>query len=268
MSAGTRIEWADHTFNPWWGCTKVSPGCDNCYAETLSQRFGDDVWGHGKQRKIASETTWKQPYSWDRQASKAGTRARVFCASMSDVLEGGDALDAARRRLWALIEDTPNLDWMLLTKRPHRIKRDIPWTTNWPDNVWMGVSVEDQEWADKRIPHLADCGAQVKFLSAEPLLEELDIGNYSFDIHWVIAGGESGPMARHSLPSNFARLRDQCARFGIPFLFKQWGEWAPSVHDGITVVTRVGKKKAGRLLDGLEHNGFPESRGLCQTSLL
>lgn len=290
MSEKTAISWTHHTFNPWWGCTKVSEACRFCYAERDANRFAPGLWGADAPRKPASEATWREPLRWDRAAEKAGVRRRVFCASMADVFEDRRDLDAARARLWALIETTPNLDWLLLTKRPGRVNALSPlrWLTARPSNAWVGTTVEDQAAADARIPELLEVHAAVRFLSCEPLLGPVNLGSCldveagcpldcaacDHKIDWVIAGGESGAAARPMHPAWIRALRDQCSEAGVPFHFKQWGEFSasippaglktsdPLVTDGAggwTAMRRVGKKAAGRLLDGLEHNGFPVS---------
>ena len=272
MARDSRIEWTDHTFNPWWGCTKVSPACDHCYAEAWARRVGFDIWSAGKPRRQLSEAYWGQPAKWNAAAERAGERARVFCASMADVFEWKKGLSAARRRLWHVIEATPHLDWLLLTKRPHLVQRLSPWGDRWPDNIWLGTTVEGQRWADKRLPFLKDIPARVRFLSCEPLLDsiELDPWLVSGAVHWVIAGGESGPRARPSDPRWFHDIRDRCRDYGVPFHFKQWGDWAPvDVVSGAvprsvsaegaysTPMGRYGKKIAGRVLDDRTWDGFP-----------
>ena len=143
MGKNSSIEWTDHTFNPWWGCVRVSPGCQNCYAETWAKRVGADVWGAGADRRFFGEKHWQEPVKWNRTASESSPRKRVFCASMADVFELRTDLDTARQQLWKLIIETSNLDWLLLTKRPENIRSMAPWTV-WPDNVWIGTTVEDQ----------------------------------------------------------------------------------------------------------------------------
>lgn len=255
MSQNSKIEWTDHTFNPWWGCAKVSPACKNCYAERLADRFGKGEWTPDGARAAASEATWATPQKWNRDAAKTGVRARVFCASMADVFEDRADLDPLRERLWALITATPHLDWLLLTKRPD-VMACWAETHPWPVNAWAGATVEDQRRADERIPALLRVPARVRFLSCEPLLGGLDLDPSG--IHWVIAGGESGPGARPSHPDWFRSLRDQCTAADVPFHFKQWGEFAPSGDGFGTNVRRVGKHAAGRLLDGVEHNDYPK----------
>ena len=273
MARNSKIEWTDHTFNPWWGCTKVSPACDHCYAETWARRVGLDVWSSGKPRRFLSDAYWQQPHRWNKQARIANQRARVFCASMSDVFEWKKELTPWRHKLWELIEETPYLDWLLLTKRPHLITRMTPWNDDWPRNVWLGVTVENQKWAEKRLPHLESIPANIRFLSCEPLLGEIDLRDWLEQnvIHWVIAGGESGFNARPSNPDWFLSLRDQCLAHDIPFHFKQWGDWAPTdaVAGNVlprsvlvdeffpTTIGRFGKKTSGRILDGRTWDALP-----------
>ena len=176
MAKNSRIEWTTHTFNPWWGCVKVSPACKHCYAESWAKRVGQPVWGIRADRRFFGEAHWNEPLRWDREAAQSGERARVFCASMADVFEDRGDLDPWRDRLWALIEATPNLDWLLLTKRPQHIASMAPWDDRWPANVWLGTTVEDQDCADERLPLLAAVPAAVRFISAEPLLGPVDLG--------------------------------------------------------------------------------------------
>lgn len=330
MAENSAIEWTHHTFNPWRGCTKVSPGCENCYAEKLSRRnpavLGE--WGPSGVRVVAAESYWKQPFKWDRDAAKAGERRRVFCASLADVFEDRPELVGPRMRLFSLIRQTPHLDWLLLTKRlngpafgywlPSYFYDGAadydgqPWP---PPNVWLGVSVEDQRRGVERIPRLLTTPAAVHFLSVEPLLGPVDLTSLAVDeelcaecghqplvnalhiptvrcpccvegaeslawhrIDWVIVGGESGPGARPMHPDWARSLRAQCIAADTAFFFKQWGEWLPysqvrpgQVNDAFhfstervkldddKMASRVGKKAAGRLLDGREWNEFPEA---------
>ncbi|MGB7542711.1 MAG: phage Gp37/Gp68 family protein [Burkholderiales bacterium] len=278
MARNSAIEWTHHTFNPWWGCTKVSAGCKNCYAETFAHRIGQSIWGASAERRFFGEAHWRDPLRWDTEARREGTRRRVFCASMSDIFEGRKELDALRDRLWRVIDDTRSLDWLLLTKRPERIARYVPWRDRWPANVWLGVTTENQRWADKRIPLLLEFPAAVRFLSCEPLLGSIDLTrwlNQSRCLDWVIAGGESGHKARPMNPEWARRLRDQCGAASVPFHFKQWGHWGPDyanaaetrkrvrlVDSGGAPVTlvRLGKHAAGRNLDGRTWDEFPASR--------
>ena len=286
MGENTTSEWATHTFNAWEGCTKVSPGCANCYAEARNRRFGGGVsrnWGPDAPRRLTAVSTWLQVERWNRLAAGAAERPRVFVNSLSDWLDAevdpvwlGKLLDVARR--------CEHLDFLLLTKRPHRWRvrvqaahdalcASIPalgvWLSEWLDgsprrNVWVGTTVEDQRRMLQRHRDLMIIPSPVHFWSAEPLLTALDVKAAWTDHgapQWVIVGGESGYKARSMHPNWVRSLRDECAAAGVPFLFKQWGEWAPGnlLLDGADVY-RAGKKVSGRLLDGVEHNEFPEVR--------
>lgn len=354
----SRIEWTTHTWNPWIGCTKISPGCANCYAWYLMAiRMKRVQWGKGHKRGRTSAAYWRRPFAWDADAKARGVRTKVFCASLADWLDEeveiewfAEFLDVVRR--------TTHLDWQLLTKRPWnwiaRISaaaayaankaRDIlsptesnrlfdlgQWLIAWmeghaPANVWAGTSVENQDCADKRIPELLKIPARVRFLSCEPLLGPVSLVQWLYPegrcgeclelirvrrdsvscgcccegpeptlertdlIDWVICGGESGHDARPMHPEWARELRDECKGAGVPFLFKQWGEWIPvdqslpgtkigpaDAHPGCSgtvlqlngreefafppgamTCLDLGKKITGRLLDGVEHNGFPE----------
>ncbi len=275
MGKDSKIEWTTHTFNPWWGCTKVSEACKHCYAESWAKRVGKDVWGPGAQRRTFGDDHWKQPLQWNALAHGAVERPRVFCASMADVFEDREELDSHRARLWDLIEATPNLDWLLLTKRPENVIERVRWGQHWPSNVWIGTTVELQKRADELLPHLAEIPAKVRFISAEPLLGPLELRKWlGTSIDWVITGGESGPKARPASPGWFRSLMIQCMESDVPFHFKQWGDWAPGnavnlprskslrialAADG-TEMHRVGKKVAGRQLDGNEWDGLPRAR--------
>lgn len=268
MGQLSTIEWTDHTFNPWWGCTKVSPGCAHCYAETWSARYGHKIWGPRASRRIFGEQHWNEPLKWNRKATLRGRRERVFCASMADVFEDNLSIDLERVKLWALIEETPMLDWLLLTKRPENMVRFAPWREIWPPNVWAMTSVENQEQAEKRIPFLTQVPAVVRGLSVEPLIGAVDLAPWLDSIHWVIVGGESGRESRPMNPAWVSDVRDQCATADVPFFFKQWGEWAPSLPDAESYrvmdetiwqdhMQRLGKKTAGRLLDGRTWDDLP-----------
>ncbi len=272
MGANSKIEWTTHTFNPWWGCVKVSEACKHCYAEAWAKRVGQQLWGPSSNRRFFGAKHWAEPLRWNAEAAHTGIRPRVFCASMADVFEDREELISHRRRLFDLIEATPAMDWLLLTKRPMNVPRLAAWGEVWPANVWVGTTVELQKRADELLPHLSAIRAQVKFISAEPLLGSLSIERHlGSTVNWVITGGESGPNARPASPSWFRSLLEQCMRQKVPFHFKQWGDWAPEnsaiVHparrlriayseDG-TGMIRVGKKLAGRVLDGAEWDGLP-----------
>lgn len=272
MAKNSKIEWTHHTFNPWWGCTKISPGCDFCYAETWALRVGSAVWGARAERRFFSDAHWKEPLRWNQEAANDRQRRRVFCASMADVFENRPELDPWRDRLWDLIARTPWLDWLLLTKRPSLVARYVPWEQAWPSNVWLGVTVEAQEWVEQRLPHLVTLPAAVRFLSCEPLLGPLALHPYLERIDWLIAGGESGLRARPMNPEWPRSLRDQCLQAGVAFHFKQWGHWHPvnpsefrrtvRMQDasGNTIwMAPMGKSAAGRDLDGRQWDEIPMS---------
>lgn len=279
MGQNSKIEWTHHTFNPWWGCVRVSPACKNCYAESWAKRVGVDVWGTTAERRFFSEKHWAEPFKWNREAAAAGERRRVFCASMADVFENRRDLDPWRAKLWPIIEATPALDWLLLTKRPQHVGRLVRWGDRWPANVWLGTTAESQKWADKRIPLLLRYPAAVRFVSCEPLLDDLDVSRWlapagtGGGLNWVIAGGESGPKSRPMNPVWAESIRDQCSAAGVPFHFKQWGHWGPDAGgptarvQTIQVVDRagntiklfkVGKRASGRLLDGATWDQLPQ----------
>ena len=283
MADTTKIEWtatrlADgtllpgYTFNPWTGCTKVSPGCDHCYAEGWSKRSGHVEWGPHGSRRRTSAANWAKPIKWNAEAEATGIRRKVFCASLADVFDNHASITSGwRGDLWHLIYRTPHLDWLLLTKRPQNIAKMLPegygapaWGDGWK-NVWLGTTAENQvEW-DRRWPVLEKIPAVIRFISAEPLVSDIQMnGNSKPD--WLIVGGESGPGARPMHPDWPRSLRDQCRAAGVDFFFKQWGQWAPidgqmdvargDVLDIDNGVIRVGKARAGRLLDGREWNEF------------
>ncbi len=260
MGENSKIEWTNHTFNPWWGCARVSPACENCYAETFATvRQKLPIWGVKAERRFFGAKHWNEPFKWDRAAKAAGVRARVFCASMADVCESREDLKPWKMKLATVVNATPNLDWLFLTKRPENLAEllSIMWPerTTWPGNVWLGTTVENQKYADIRIPLLArySASAVVRFLSMEPLLGGVDLGPYLKNIDWVILGGESGNEARPSNADWFRSLRDQASAAGIAVNFKQFGEFTP---DGV----KLGKKKTGRTLDGRLWDELPTPR--------
>lgn len=272
----------------------------------MDKRFGKVKWGPTGKRIRTSADYWKQPLRWNHEAATAGERRRVFCASLADVFEAKpdqvDDLRSWRFDLWNLIDATPWLDWLILTKRPENVNDIVPYSygdDGWPSNIWIGTSVENQEWADKRIPELLNIPAAVRFLSCEPLLGPVDLSEWLWAdmpgnprlnrIHWVIVGGESGPDARPMHPDWAREIRDQCGEAGVPFFFKQQGEWTLSDYDAppnvwvdeetgkvvsrhnsspepppfnsAAIMKRIGKKQAGRQLDGREWNEFPKAGG-------
>lgn len=222
MGDTTGISWTDHTFNSWWGCTKIAPGCDNCYAATLDARTGGDYWDPKKAPRRTKQPNWKKVLKWNEQAEIENRRHKVFCGSMMDWCDNA-VPDEWRDDLWELIRATPHLDWQLLTKRATRIEACLPadWGDGYP-NVWLGVTVEDMEFGYPRINALRRIPAAVRFISAEPLLSylfEVDLSG----IDWVIIGGESGPGYRPMNPEWASHLRFLCAVQAIPVWFKQWG---------------------------------------------
>lgn len=248
MGAETNIEWTDHTFNPWWGCVKVSPGCANCYAATFDARTHgtskhvtakgetrEPHWGKDAPRRFFGDKHWREPLKWNRDAERDGVRRRVFCASMADVFEDRPDLVEPRDRLFALIHATKSLDWLLLTKRPERVMEIVPesWCDGFPGNVWFGTTAENQDEADRRIPHLLSVPAAVRFLSVEPLLGPVNLHRLSDQnglaspgidgIDWVIVGGESGPGARPCDVAWIRSVRDQCREAGVACFVKQLG---------------------------------------------
>ncbi len=316
MAENTEISWTDHTFNPWEGCQKISPGCDHCYAEARNARWNGTAinWGPGAPRRRTSISNWNKPLKWNAAHeaffAQHGHRQRVFCASLADVFDN-EVEPQWRHDLCDLIAKTPNLDWLLLTKRIGNVARLVDQSVfDACPNIWLGATVVNQEEADRDIPKLLATPARVRFLSMEPLLGPVDLrefishglvricprcrwegrgprgsgcpgcglGPEDGPLHWVIVGGESGPKARPMHPRWARDLRIQCQAARVPFHFKQWGEWAPGANfsddagipsgtscdfgedlDDNARVWRVGKKVAGRLLDGVTHDGFPEA---------
>lgn len=279
--AKTKIEWADAVWNPVTGCTKVSQGCKNCYAERLAKRLAGrcgypeaphqfDVTLHPD--RLEEPLHWRKP-------------RRVFVNSMSDLFHP-DVPYAFIRSVFEVMRICSHHTFLVLTKRPERMAELMLkeyFSGYWPaKNIWLVASVEDQQTADERIPWLLKTPAAVRGLSCEPLLGPLNIQRHLLDgwpkfapqLHWVICGGESGPNARPMHPDWARWLRDQCQVAGTPFFFKQWGEWLfenQLMGSGLTsipVVPKintvggwtyywVGKKLAGRRLDGREWNEYP-----------
>lgn len=232
MGENSAIQWTTHTFNPWIGCQKVSPGCDNCYAETLmDHRYHKVQWGPHGERKRTSPANWHMPIKWARQAAAAGgERPRVFCASLGDWLDN-QVPSSWRSDLAELIEQTPQLDWLLLTKRPENWGKHAPWHDHdVPENVWLGVTAEDQPHFDARWHHIRDIKARVHFVSYEPALGKLSMPRTKTP-NWVICGGESGANARMMDPAWARNLRDECAAEGIAFFMKQMTGKRPIPED-------------------------------------
>lgn len=313
MSETTNIEWTDATWNPIWGCSRVSKGCRHCYAEQIAGRFsGPGKPYEGLVHKVGKEWRWtgelrlakqvlKQPLHWQKPK-------RIFVNSMSDLFHE----KVSRKwldQIFAVMALCPHHTFQILTKRPERMldyisgmlkdSGEIPYYANllgkvrssWlsdafqsatskplipMENVWLGVSVEDQDTADERIPLLMQTPAAVRFISAEPLLGPVYLEDcYGENLDWVIAGGESGRDARAMDPFWARLLRDQCIAGDIPFFFKQWGSWKPLLKgedpprpcpaglyhgDQNDLMAEVGKRRAGRMLDGREWNEFPDER--------
>lgn len=238
MGENSAISWTDHTFNPWIGCTKVSPACDHCYAERDNKlRRWVPAWGTGVPRRRTK--TWAEPIKWDRKAAADGTRPRVFCASLADVFDN-EVPQAWRDDLWCLILATPNLRWMLLTKRIGNAAKMLPQTWPWP-HVGLMATLESQEVWDRDYYKLMATPAAWHGVSVEPMLGKIDIGDAKPD--WIITGGESGPGFRITEIEWVRSMREQCALNRVAFHHKQWGGLKP--------------KSNGCHLDGREHKEFP-----------
>ena len=266
VAAESKIEWTDHTFNPWTGCTKVSPGCDHCYAESWAKRSGQVKWGNSPRKRTTADY-WKGPRIWNKRAStfvaQHGRRQRVFCASLADVFDN-KAEPGWRRDLFALIQDCADLDWLLLTKRPQNIVKMLPadWGDGYP-NVWIGTTAEDQERYDQRWPVLAAVPAAVRFISYEPAIGPLRLAAHGAQPDWLICGGESGGGGR-PMHGQWARdIIDDCRKAGVAPFLKQWGSYAnnPLVAElgaDIAVAKLIDDAgKGGGLVDGQLVREFP-----------
>lgn len=215
----SKIEWTDHTFNPWVGCTKISPACDHCYAESWAKRAGKPGLWDGERRRT-TVSNWQKPLKWDRAAEAAGVRAKVFCASLADVFDNVIP-DEWRADLFRLILRTPNLDWLLLTKRIGNAKHMLP--ADWADgyrNVWLGSTICNREEYGRDADKLRAIPARIHFLSLEPLLEELGQIDLT-GIDWAIVGGESGPHSRAMEVSWAESIRYRCESYDTAFFMKQ-----------------------------------------------
>jgi protein gp37 len=273
MAEFSKIEWTDSTFNAWIGCTNISPGCDHCYAERLAQRMGIK-WGNHPRHRTRPDN-WKKPVSWNADAARFsrehGRRQRVFSASLSDWLD--NQVDPLwRADLCKLVEATPRLDWLLLTKRPQNYRKLAPshWQEHAPANVWLGITAEDREHYDQRWPILSQIGAVVRFISYEPAVGELghpDLGDGRVP-DWIISGGESGFGARVMRPAWARSVRDDCVKLRIAYFHKQWGSYAsnPLVQELAWPVEQAKQLdpdgKGGKLLDGEVWHQFPTPRRL------
>jgi protein gp37 len=262
MAEITKIEWTDSTFNPWTGCQNVSPGCEHCYAESWANRSGIVEWGPHGVRRRTSAATWANPRKWQANAATFqrthGRRQRVFCASLADVFDN-QAPPGARGDLWNLIRQCPDLDWLLLTKRPQNIAKMLPadWGARFGyPNVWLGTTTEDEKHYRLRFPVLAAIPAVLRFISYEPAVGPLGPLNLCGPLpDWIICGGESGPKARVMQHQWAATLRDECEELLIPFFFKQWGTYASNPVPPSADPPKNGK--GGGLLDGQRWRQFP-----------
>jgi protein gp37 len=239
------IAWTDYTFNPWWGCAEVSPGCANCYARTFDRRVGGKRWGLRSPRRFFGEKHWNEPLTWNRRRRGDDPRHRVFCSSMADLFERHPepdmraAQNEARARTCELIEATPLLDWQLLTKRPENVLEMVPerWRSGFPPNVWMLTTAENQAMADRRIPELLKIPARVRGASVEPMLGPVDLTEWFYRcdgdclrpdlphgepiLDWVIVGGESGPRRRPFELAWLEAIAAQCDDAGTALFVKQ-----------------------------------------------
>jgi protein gp37 len=235
MAEWSKIEWTDHTWNPWVGCEKISPACDLCYAEGWAKRAGRAELWNGT-RSQTSPTNWAKPLKWDAAAKAEGVRRRVFCASLADFFDN-QAEPHWRGEAWATIRLCPNLDWLLLTKRPQNIRKMLPpdWGSGWP-HVWLGTTVESQKYYDQRWKHLRQVPAVVRFISYEPALGPIPYLWNEPGIptrpDWIICGGESGGKKARMMDAGWAReMRDDCAASGVAFFMKQMTNKAPIPSD-------------------------------------
>lgn len=277
MSAKSSIEWTDATWNPIRGCSRVSEGCRHCYAERVAARFSgpgqpyeglalmrsDGPHWTGKVRLV--EEALELPLRWKKPR-------RIFVNSMSDLFHEG-LTDYEIGLVFDVMVQAKRHVFQVLTKRPERMRNFV--NSHWPveeSHIWLGTSVEDQETAEARIPFLLDTKAAVHWISAEPLLGPINFNSIT-PLDWVVVGGESGPRARPMHPEWARSVRDQCKGAGVPFFFKQWGEWGPELlpwrrnHPKLRML-RKGKKAAGRLLDGQEWNEYPGDRAGGQESVV
>jgi protein gp37 len=223
MGVVTKIEWCDHTFNPWWGCTEVSPLCDRCYAMALDVRwFKRTHWGPAAPRRYFGETHWRAPLKWDGLARAQGHRSRVFCASMADVFDN-EVDQSLRDRLWALVRETSNLDWVILTKRIGNAPKMLPadWGTAYA-HVWLLASV-DQAALARDVPKLLAIPAAVHGVSIEPQLGPVRLGNFARVLKWVIVGGESGAGARPFHLEWARALIGECTASATPIFVQKLG---------------------------------------------
>lgn len=273
MGEQTAISWCDHTFNLWIGCWKIDPECENCYAwATDRQRWGGEHWGRTAPRKWTGDAYWKQLAKWQRKAKADGVRRRVFVGSLMDWAETHPVdsiqaeMDARRARFWSLVEQCPDLDFLMLTKRIEDAHRYLPWYRRdrhgdfyafappWP-NVWLGTTAGTRKTLREHASPLRRTSAAVRFISCEPLLEEITASDWrdalaptsdEGPVHWLIVGGESGSKRRPMEEEWVKVARDEAERYGIAFHYKQKID--------------AGKKVHLPILDGVQHAAFPEVR--------
>jgi protein gp37 len=267
----SKIEWTDHTFNPWMGCQHVSPGCDNCYAETQNafRKWNGGTWGPHAPRKRTSVAYWKKPIKWNAEARafkrEHGHRPRVFCASLADVFDN-QVSPEWRKDLFALIRECRRLDWLMLTKRPQNIEKMLPsdWSRGYR-NVWLGVSAEDQAHFNQRWQYLQNIPSAIKFISYEPALGPLHLPKHNPLPDWLISGGESGGGARPVDPQWVRDIIAECRQRGIAPFHKQWGTYNSNplvVEQGMSRAEARAKDidkhgKGGGLVDGKLVREFP-----------
>jgi protein gp37 len=266
MGSNSKIEWTDHTFNPWLGCTNVSPGCDHCYAESWSKRSGLVKWGNHARRRT-TEGYWKGPLTWNARAGeferRHRRRQRVFCASLADVFDN-QVPPAWRVELFALIRGCRNLDWLVLTKRPQNILKMLPadWDNGYP-NVWLGTTAEDQKRFDQRWPRLRRVPAIIRFISYEPAIGPVRLPTTGPFPDWLISGGESGGGARPTQPQWVRDIVGDCDRRGVAVFHKQWGSYQNNplvVEQGLSAklaAKRDSHGKGGSFIDGSFLRQFP-----------
>jgi protein gp37 len=240
MGDTTKIAWAEHTWNPWVGCHQISPGCANCYAKVLVERWGKDF------ADVHASKTWRDPFRWQKAAEAAGKHDLVFTCSLSDFFL--EEADQWRPEVWQIIKATPNLIYQILTKRPDNIPARLPadWGKGYP-NCWLGTSVENKHWL-KRMDILREVPARIRFVSAEPLIQDIcpELGDHMKGFHWIIVGGESGNGSKdfRPMPTAWARnIRDLCAKRRVAFFFKQ---------------SAAVRTEMGTTLDGVTHYNYPD----------
>lgn len=246
MAENSKIAWTKHTFNPWWGCLKVGPGCDNCYASDLDKRTGGHYWDGKTLPRRTKPANWNKPLKWNKEAEAAGERCEVFCASMADVFDNR-VPKRWRTDLWALVKATPWLNWIILTKRAGNIIKGLPedWGDGYP-NVWLIITVTDQKEADRDIPKLLKVPAALHGLSIEPQLGPITLWRWWLEkLGWVIQGGESGPKRRPFKIQWAVEIEASCFNYDVPYFLKQ-------THD------ENGRVDKDPILYGVKHQAIPD----------